>query len=158
MSVIFEGILVNSTNFSKLVELTKLKEINLSQIAFDTEHSLIYKENAREFSKDIFEIAVYLSTKLETVLLIRYDSRISYRSSTLYREGKKIKEFSEEDELFVPLDEDGEPLTDNQRLKQSDFLPDEEYETVMNAIQLGLESINIDPGKWEKLVDLINTL
>ena len=63
------------------------------------------------------------------------------------------KAFEEADEVYVLLDEDGEPLVDGERLKLAGMDSDQEYDTIENAIELGLQSLG--SGDWEKLLSFI---
>jgi hypothetical protein len=71
----------------------------------------------------------------------------------LYVDGKLIKEFGEGDELFVPLAENGEPIKTAPRIKLADFIAGEEYETIQNAIELGLAEFG--SGNWLDLKQVI---
>lgn len=156
MSVIFEGILINTVDLNQIS--TDLNGKNFGVKNLDSKTFLVFEENTRQFSDEFENIAVYFSKKFNKVLLIRFDSRISYRYSAVYEDGIKTYEYDENDELFVLIDEDGEPIIDGLRFQQSEFEPDEEYETIINAIQLGFEKVNIDKQEWDSFFDLINNL
>jgi hypothetical protein len=99
------------------------------------------------------DLAKMLSKAFSKVLVVRYDSRIGHRSSCLFRDGRLTRTFGKSDELFVPLDERGEPMWHAPQLRVNDLMADQEYETAKNAIELGLEELN--GATWEDLKGLI---
>jgi hypothetical protein len=64
-----------------------------------------------------------------------------------------VRAFGEADELFVPLDEEGEPIVFAEPLLAEELSEDLEYETIANAIQLGLGAMGA--GAWDELFNFI---
>ena len=65
--------------------------------------------------------------------------------------------FGEDDELWVPLDENGQPDLSAAPLAVDDLLDDEEYATLKNAIDLGLEEFGVALSSRE-VVSLITSV
>ncbi|HXI13731.1 MAG TPA: hypothetical protein VNM92_13970 [Thermoanaerobaculia bacterium] len=154
MSEVFEGILVSTV---RDVARTWARDEEL-QLAFDvlTGMSVIYRVDSRDgfsFSKRSEELAARISTKASRALLVRYDSRAGFRASVAFRDGSELMRYGPDDELYVPLDNDGEPRSDVPPATLSDLDPEEEYETAVNAIELGLREIDGPP--WSVLRSFI---
>jgi hypothetical protein len=95
-----------------------------------------------------------LSIPFGRALLVRY-SRLGHRSSRLCIAGEETACFGKDDELFVPLDDRGYPITSATPKSRFEWEPNEEYETISNAIQLGLERLGV--GRWDSLFDLMTS-
>lgn len=106
------------------------------------------------FLEETAHTASVLSRALGKALLVAYDTRVSCRVAVL-AEGEVAAEFGEEDELFVPLREDGTPNNEGLRLRFEELDPTGEYETVVNAVQLGLQHFG-HPEAWAALRELIS--
>lgn len=105
------------------------------------------------FSEEWDRVAASVSESLGPVLVIRFDSRESHRSAALYQAGRLRETYTGEDELFVPLDDEGMPVTGAPPINAADLDPDEEYETAVNAIELGLRDLGA--GDWPRLLAVI---
>ena len=104
------------------------------------------KETGRLFNHAEDEkIAITLSQRLGTALLVLYDNRCGSRFAALYARGIHVREFGESDELWVALDEEGEPLVSGRRFRWGDIKDDHdgEYDCIRNAIDAGLEALGI---------------
>ncbi|BAY81410.1 hypothetical protein NIES267_08860 [Calothrix parasitica NIES-267] len=103
-------------------------------------------ENSRNFFYDLEYVASQISIIFSQALLIRYDGRVAYRESTVFQEGYPIKKFDLADEIWVMLDKGGKPIVNGTQftVEQISDNDNEEYETVYNAIQLGIKSIGIN--------------
>jgi hypothetical protein len=159
MSSIFEAIL-SPAEPERLLQVLEPLEISLHLALSSLPGGLTaaVREDPRHeyaFTEDLDGIAEALSKTLGTSLVVRYDDRIGHRSSKLYRDGELIRSFGEDDEVYVLLDEDGEPIPEGERFSLQDLDPDEEYETIKNAIQLGLEGLG--RGDWPSVFDLITS-
>jgi hypothetical protein len=99
------------------------------------------------------ELAAAASKPARRALLIRFDSRTGHRSAELFEDGERRRSFGDADELYVPLDESGEPVLTAAPLRFADLDPEQEYETIENAIQLGLKAFG--RGDWKTLFALI---
>jgi hypothetical protein len=62
------------------------------------------------------------------------------REATLYQEGELIRSFGEEDELWAPMDANGDERPDAPRCPGSAVPEDEEYAFVWDGIDAGLEA------------------
>lgn len=153
MSEIFEGVVIRVP--AKVVEsvIANLNtDLEFGLFGLSGQLSILYRNDAREvaeFSNTTNWLAEKLSRPLAQTLLVRYDSRIGHRSSVLYVNGALKREFGMKDELFVPLNEDGEPILTAPRLRFTELNPEEEYETIENAIQLGLTELG--DGNWSDI-------
>lgn len=154
MSEIFEGVLVAAG----IKELRYLNEQALELSALSSGVSVVFRDDARsklQFAEAIEDLARMLSAKYSRALVVRYDSRIGHRSSEVMDGGRCVASYGENDELFVPLDEDGEPLDDATPIRRENLLQGEEYETKVNAIQLGLN--HVEWNVWNELFDLMTS-
>lgn len=120
--------------------------------------SALYRNDERSqaaFRKEIDSLASEVSLDAGTVLVARYDSRSGYASSNLYRHGTLTQQFDEEDEVYVLLGEDGMPQVNGRYFRYAELDPDAEYDTLFNAIQLGLEQMGAS-NVWPRLLQLMN--
>jgi hypothetical protein len=102
------------------------------------------------------ELAKTLSHRAGRCLVVEYDSRTGTRSSKLFENGDHILDFGEEDEIYAPLDRHGQPKTDGLRLRLAELDPAEEYETIQNAIELGMAKLGV--CAWKELKTIIAQL
>ncbi|MBH8575127.1 hypothetical protein I8752_19330 [Nostocaceae cyanobacterium CENA369] len=149
MSNVFEAIIcpIDFTITENL--LTKSSsELKLEVIKINDTLSVIYRieENRHKliFSQQIEYLASKLSLEITAVLVVRYDSRIGHRSSIMFAEGLAIYSFDANDEIWVLLNEEGNPLIDGQKFSINSMNDDEEYETIYDAIQLGFQVLGLD--------------
>jgi hypothetical protein len=145
MSEVFEGVIskVSAATARSAVEDIGIP-LSLDVSELPGQLSVIYRSDPRQssaFSSEMERLAREISKRFSLALLVRYDSRIGHRSSSLYVDGNLRKRFGQNDKLFVPLDEDGEPLTTGPRAKFTELVDGEEYETIQNAIELGLAEL-----------------
>jgi hypothetical protein len=97
-----------------------------------------------------------LSRTFGSALLVQYDDRIGLREAVVYRAGEPTHRFGLSDELWVPLDELGNPRRDVPHVRTVELDPAEEYETVVSAIDHGLEAFGVNPPlNATKLRDMI---
>jgi hypothetical protein len=91
------------------------------------------------------KVACRLSWGLGKALLVLYDDRCGLRFSALYEKGDLASEFGPSDEIWVALDERGEPDLDGERYRWEEIEDDEEgeYETIINSIDAGLEALGV---------------
>jgi hypothetical protein len=73
-----------------------------------------------------------------TAVAIAYYDRVALRQASLYADGALKQTFGADDELWVPLAEDGYPVTTAEPLRVNQLAAGEEYETLYNAIDLAL--------------------
>jgi hypothetical protein len=158
MSEIFEGIVspAQATSFAEVHG----RECGLDLETHDIGDGLtaVYRSDPREeatFSSKMDELAAEVSRQAGKVLLARFDSRVGKRSSAIFENGERRQMFAEADELYVPLDEKGDPVRDAPPLTLAMLDPKEEYETIQNAIQLGLRALG--RGSWDELLRVITT-
>jgi hypothetical protein len=156
MSEVFEGVICPGEReaLSPLI-LRSAGPLALAIEELTTGICVAYREDARAqaaFAPAIETLAAELAKHLQWVLLVRYDSRIGHRSSAIFK-GRTQSAFGDTDELYVPLDESGMPVLSAQPLHVDALRSDEEYETVKNAIQLGLDVVGVN--QWERLFTLM---
>jgi hypothetical protein len=161
MSDVFEGILCPGTpeQVSNTVDRTA-GGLSLKLRPLDNRVTAVYRSDVRNtsFSERINEVAQNLSKERGKALLVRFDGRISHRSSVLFVDGKEIRDFTEEDEIYVLLGDRGKPLTEGRKFTFAEMAaadPDEEFATFCDAIQLGLDAFGI--GTWEETMELVGT-
>ena len=156
MSEIFEGVLYLTDAEAKHDGVSDLSAF--CTVTLQPGVHVIYRCDARQearFSSAVDTLAANISTQYGRALLVRFDSRIGHRSSVLYVGGGLSSTFGETDELYVPLDDQGLPKIEVEPLHVDQLDPDQEYETVQNAIQRGLDALG--DAQWEPLFRLITT-
>jgi len=114
--------------------------------------TVFISEAARIDSRDVTEVTAFAATISHQMpaLFIIYDDRTSTRISARYDGGILVRTFGPEDERFVPLLPDGEP-GEGPVLTASQLDPEAEYETVVNAIELGLRDLGWEVN-WRDLL------
>lgn len=155
MSIVFEGIICFARDKDvQNVFVPSLSSIRLNTKGVDDLLTILYRpERAQPFSEEIEDIAAQLSLSLGPTIVARFDSIIGYRSSMVFENGVLVQIFAQDDEIYAPLDEEGEPMVNGPRVRLAELKPSEEYDTLQNAIQLGLEFVGQDV--WENLFDFI---
>lgn len=144
MSYLFEGVLsptslTKAEEFSKGIStnlVLKLRRINDSTYVFCHWEPM---RNKFIFSEEMEYVASQVSISTSRSLLVRYDGRVSHRSSILFEDGVPSQIFDESNEIWVRLDETGEPEVDGEEFSSEDVENDDEneYEVLFNAIELG---------------------
>ena len=97
----------------------------------------IYRVAGRGTSFDadaIEDVAAAVSTSVGVSLAVFYDNQCGVRFSTLFQNGLRSATFGEADELWVPLDESGQPRTDQPPTSAPAWAGGEEYERVRDGI------------------------
>ena len=154
MSCIFEGILCKTSFESIQYNINQQISSNLN-LKFDKINEQLscfsVIEDKRLFSSDLDYVASKISIILSEAILIRYDHRVGYRESVVFQEGYPIQKFDLEDEIWVILDEKRKPIINGKKNKLEEIRDDdnEEYETICNAIQLGIGYIGINKDIWK---------
>ncbi|MDZ8051425.1 MAG: hypothetical protein RMX68_004135 [Aulosira sp. ZfuVER01] len=159
MSNVFEAIVCRSNfDIAKNLLATISSELTLEVVKINEALSVIYRveENRHRliFSQQIEDLASQLSLEISAVLVVRYDSKIGHRSSILFKQGLPISSFDEKDEIWVLLDEEN-PLIDGARFSINSMKDDEEYESICNAIGLGLHALGLE--NWHEVYPFITS-
>ena len=99
-------------------------------------------------------VAASVSTSVGVSLSVFYDNQCGVRCSSLFKNGERSASFGETDELWVPLDDSGQPRTDQPPTSAPDWNSGEEYERVRDGIDAGLEAAGMaDQVTRSALVD-----
>ncbi len=154
MSEVFEGFLASVApgHLKNVVDETGVV-VPLAFASLEEGTAVCYRVDPRDalvFSEAMDRIVSNVSKSIGRSLLVRYDSRTGHRSATLYDRGEVEGDFGPDDELFVPLDEEGDPVRAAVPLPRAALDPDEEYETHRNAIELGISALGV--GTWPALL------
>lgn len=144
MSEIFEGVVTRGKVLMPLTGGFDVRSLGEFSIVGNT---------TRSFTNVVESIASVLSIQVGEAVLVRFDSRVGHRSSAVFINGEKIEEYGPEDELYVALDDEGDPVSDSELLRLSELQSDEEYETAVNAIERGLNRIGFS---WARLREMIS--
>jgi hypothetical protein len=100
-----------------------------------------FDEPGRLFEwEEVDRLAASFSVTFGSALSVHYDDRGGVRAAGLFRGGAGVREFGEADEVWVPLDDDGDPRPDGPRYPGDRVPPDEECGCVRQAIDAGLEA------------------
>jgi hypothetical protein len=95
---------------------------------------------------EVNRIAEVFSREFGTALAVHYDDRCGVKVSVLYRSGSPIREFTEADEVWTPIDDDGEPISDGPQYP-GDAIPDDvECDCIRQAIDVALDAAGF--GGW----------
>lgn len=158
MSEIYEGIICRAKKeeVAKFLTDNRDGQLNLREVADEILLILLNENSVRSFSSNTEAIAQEISIEFQESLLFQYDSRVGHRISRLFVNGELKKKFDIHDELYLILDEDGEPDKNRELIPYSEMLEEEEYETSKNAIDLGLEQIYSNL-RWKELKEFLNT-
>jgi hypothetical protein len=159
MSVVFEGILISGQVSEDFITAQIPDNPVISVVSLENDLFLLYKDEVNPiFSEEIDSIAQNTAMHSCEALAIRYNNKTGIRQSIFYDSTGK-KTFGKEEEIYVLLDDEGEPLRDGKQFKydELDTLDDEEeYETLYNAIELGLIELNISPKIQREIFKIIN--
>ena len=159
MSEIFEGVLVRNERAELERALAAVASpLSLAVAAVSPGVWAAYRDDPRgsaAFSEEVERVAREISAVLGRALVVRYDSRVGHRSACLYQQGALGRHFGEADETYVGLDAKGYPLEKGQKYRADELDPNKEYETALNAIQIGLEALG--GGDWNELHALMTT-
>lgn len=99
------------------------------------------RESGRNFaSNEVDRLAAALSIEFGTTLAVHYDDRCGMKVGRQFRTGELVREVGEADEVWVQLDEQGEPLTDGPRFAGDGIPPGVECDCIRQAIDAGLET------------------
>ena len=92
------------------------------------------------------DLADELSLTLGTAVAVHYDDQVGLRAAMLSRDGEPVRYFGEQDEVWVPYGEDGEPRTDGPRYARNAVPDDIECDCIWNGIDAALEAAGF--RKW----------
>jgi hypothetical protein len=165
MSIVIEAIIyqVSKEEFDSEINRkikTILNPFDLELTSYQLEDLtgiVVCTDSNRIFNEIFIEIAQKISTEFNKALLIKYDDRIGYRHSSLYVEGILTNEFGLENEIWVLIDEEGEPLLDKRFSSiqvENDDDDENEYQTIYNSIELGLDGMGLNRN-WKEVFSSI---
>ncbi len=160
MSAVFEGLLLRFDGVDEacfqIGSYLKSKKvpISLDYRNLDDDVFVIFRTDDRNapFSEDVEKLAVELSAAVNKALVVRYDSRTGYRSSSYFEGGVPIIGFDNEDEIYLGVNEDG--TLSGEQFTYDQVIGGVDYEMSQNAIQSGLEKLGA--GNWDKLLEFID--
>jgi hypothetical protein len=89
-------------------------------------------------------IAAAISELGRPAAALFYDNSCGYRRAVVYEGGRVRRELGEDDELWVPLSANGEPMRQATPLRLDQLRDGEEYECVRSAIDLALGEVGAD--------------
>jgi hypothetical protein len=106
---------------------------------------VLYLSNPRAIIDDALmpHIAREISIHIGRALAVLYDNQIDWRSAYYYENGTFIKEYTEDDELWVILQEDGTAQHEGQPLRIHELAADQEYDCLVSAIDAGLHALGV---------------
>lgn len=147
MSELYESVIViadSETAHSAFRSLSSPLHLRLIRLS-----DRIYAANRVATREDRFdeaainEVAAQLSKSCGHSLAVFYDNRCGVNDSNLFRNGSLVESFGEEDELWVPLDDNGYQLTDGERFTVDQLDEDEEYDCIQSGIDVGLATLGV---------------
>jgi hypothetical protein len=143
--------------FSPISKITNPLNLKLENYQFSNSIGIVIYVSGqdRTFNENLIAVALKMSTETNKTLLVQYDDRLGYRYSCLYTKGVLTKEFTPEDEVWVLVNEEGNPLLDQHFLPaQVDEDEDNEYQTLRNSVELGLDELGTSE-KWSEIFESI---
>src|SRR4051794_6524504 len=117
MSIVFEAVLLAGD----LLEIREAFDSLRVPLALDLyqadERGFVmltrFEEPGRLFKWiEVDRLAASLSLAFGTTLSVHYDDRGGVRVACLFREGATVRDFADADEVWVPMDDDGNPRED----------------------------------------------
>ncbi|MBN9517376.1 hypothetical protein J0H58_02480 [bacterium] len=158
MSEVFECVVVaapKSAVADRLHDLVSLVDNHVLEVEQIGNHSIIYWNfsHRREFGNFGEQICALFSRYFERAVLARYDSGTCFRYSSLFTKGIQDKSFQLADEKWALLDDEARPDPSQGVFLISEMVKGKEYETIENAIQLGLNELGF--GDWKRLLEMM---
>tara|TARA_R110002049_G_scaffold5054_1_gene35017 strand:- start:555 stop:1034 length:480 start_codon:yes stop_codon:yes gene_type:complete len=141
MSYVLEGIVFPKNDSDVRVTIPN-STIDFDQLVLDDNIVILARPGRPQFDEAVCEVAVDISKVFGEAMVVRWDDRIGFRESRVYRGGFLPNSFSVDNELYVMLDDDGMPLRDGKIFEESelDDYEDDEFEVYQNALELGCEN------------------
>lgn len=147
MSYIFEAVVVCSSPEELERQLRNSPndfEFKVHEIYPSVSAAIINAAREVKFDNAADEaLAEQLSKFFGKSLLVLYDDRVGFRYAALYERGDFARAYSDADEIWVLLDDKGEPLREGQRFAWHEIGDDSEneYECILTNIDLGLAEL-----------------
>lgn len=147
MSEAYEGVVVRAgpdevlTAFRALASGLRLRLVHLAQGC-----SGVYRVAgaAQPFAPvEVEVVASTLSRSLTRALAVFYDNGCGLRQAALFESGTAVRCYGDADELWVPLDDSGAPVSDAEPVPATAWLPGEEYDCCLSAIDAGLRALGV---------------
>ena len=100
-----------------------------------------FEEPGRVFQwEQVDRLAASLSVSFGTTLSVHYDDRRDIRVACLFQDGAVVRGSDHADEVWAPLDDDGNPRDDGPRYPGDQLPRDEECDCIRQAIDVGIEA------------------
>ena len=152
MSAVFEGVVGKVGAFPDC----RLEGISRQSLIGDWICIYADKRNSSFRDSRLLDLAKKASVN-NTCVYLEYDSRVAYRHAILMRNGVVLEEFGADDELWVPIDDQGNPIREAQHVKTSDLDPAVEYETIADVFFLAVRKLNASGELYAAIIDLIES-
>ena len=162
MSIIFHGLVVKGSARAALRRVKKLEtDLRFSGWQATPQLAILHPEVGPEGAdreavfSELEIVAAMLSSRCSGVLVLQIDTRVGHRYCVYYSDGDPVEAFGVEREMYVPLDERGQPDWGAPRVAYADLDPDPkaEYATAVHAIDLGLQRLGT--GTWQDVLRCI---
>ena len=88
-------------------------------------------------------------------LEVWYNDQVGLRYSRHFKNGL-ARDFAEDDELWVPLNEEGNPVLSAHRVRKREFKDGDEYDCVYDCITAGLHSFGLSSDSRVLRDELLN--
>jgi hypothetical protein len=159
MSMYFEAVVLAANQSALIGLLESLQEldepdpltpITLKLSRIDQERYVVFGWRAGAArpmcAQEMEHLTGKLSLKFGTAVAVHYDDQVGVRVAMLARDGEPVRHFGEQDEVWVPYGEDGEPCTDGPRYLGNAVPDDVECDCTWNGIDAALEMAGF--RKW----------
>lgn len=161
MSELFEAVItIADVDAAEKAFRTLVSPLNLRLIRLEERLYAVHRVAKRQERFDevaMNDVAAQISNSCSAALAMFYDDRQGLNCCNLFRSGALVRSFDEEDELWVLLDDNGDPIVDGERFSNDQLDDDEEYDCIQSAIDAGLAALGIqDPPDISTLIDAFN--
>lgn len=148
MGASYEAVVLAADRIALLRKLAGLPE-TFAPLSFEAYHAADqgfvifgWREGTRHLgaTEEIEELAKSFSLEFGKAVAVHFDEMLQVRDATLYQRGELLRSFGDEDELWAPMDDNGDVLADAPRCPGSAVPEDEEYAFVWDGIDAGLDA------------------
>jgi hypothetical protein len=145
MSEMYEGVVFCSDErtarsaFESISSELRLRLVRLASEAFGVYRVASRHDNLKQSSVEL--VAQWMSAAAGRAVALFYDNSCGIKAAFLYSDGRFVREFGDDDSLWVPYSEDGKLVLSSPRFRLCELRPDEEYDCVFSAIDVGLEAV-----------------
>jgi hypothetical protein len=151
MSVVYEAIVLSGDEsaigpaFDALKTTLSLRLLRLTTHGFAI--ARCRHDSSRAFAAEqVHRLAAELSVPFHTTVAVHYDDRCALKIAVLFEGGNLVQEFGEQNEIWVPIDDHGDPVLNGLRYPGNRKPPNQECDCIYQAIDAGLDAAGF--SRW----------